>query len=158
MDANELFNGGKFLKSEDVEAAGGEMTLTISKVERKEYEDNGKKEVKGVLSFADDDHQLSLNVTNTNILIGMFGARNIDVAWLGKKITIYVDPNISFSGKIVKGLRIRNINAKEAASQAFWAKVSESFLSPEEGRAILKENGGDFVKALAVLDGDFPQV
>ena len=158
MDANELFNGGKFLKSEDVENAGGDMTLTISKVERKEYEDNGKKEVKGVLSFSDDDRQLSLNVTNTNILIGMFGARNIDVAWVGKKITVYVDPNISFSGKIVKGLRIRNVNAKEAQSQAFWSKVAECFLSPDEGRAILKENGGDFVKALAVLDGDFPQV
>ena len=158
MDANELFNGGKFLKSEDVENAGGDMTLTISKVERKEYEDNGKKEVKGVLSFSDDDRQLSLNVTNTNILIGMFGGRNIDVAWIGKKITVYVDPNISFSGKIVKGLRIRNVNAKEAQSQAFWSKVAESFLSPDEGRAILKENGGDYVKALAVLDGDFPQV
>ena len=158
MDANELFNGGKFLKSEDIEAAGGELTMTINKVERKEYEDNGKKEVKGVLSFSDDERSLSLNVTNTNILIGMYGARNIDTVWIGKKVTLYVDPNVQFSGKTVKGLRVRNVSGKEAASQTFWSKVAESFLSPDEGRAILKENGGDFVKALAVLDGDFPQV
>lgn len=155
MDANELFNGSKFLKSEDVEAAGGELTMTISKIERKEYEDNGKKEVKGVLSFLEDERQLSLNVTNTNVLITMYGASGIDKAWVGKKVTLYVDPNVSFSGKIVKGLRIRNISAKEQASANFWAKVTERFLTPDEGRAILKENNGDFVKALEVLESNF---
>ena len=55
MNVTDLFPSSKFLKSEDVEAAGGEVTLTISKVERKEYEDEGKKEVKGVLSFSDDE-------------------------------------------------------------------------------------------------------
>ena len=156
MDANELFNGSKFLKSEDVEAStGGELTLTISKIERKEYEDNGKKEVKGVLSFLEDERQLSLNVTNTNVLIGMYGASGIDKAWIGKKVTLYVDPNVSFSGKIVKGLRIRNINSKELAATNFWAKVNERYLTPDEGRAILKENNGDFAKALETLESDF---
>lgn len=155
MDANELFNGSKFLKSEDIEAAGGEVTLTISKIERKEYEDNGKKEIKGVLSFSDDDRQLSLNVTNTNILIGMYGASGIDKAWIGKQVTLYVDPNVAYAGKIVKGLRIRNVNSKELAASKFWAKVNERFLTPDEGRAILKENNGDFVKAFDTLESDF---
>ncbi len=155
MDANELFNGSKFLKSEDIEAAGGEVTFTISKIERKEYEDNGKKEIKGVLSFSDDDRQLSLNVTNTNILIGMYGASGIDKAWSGKQVTLYVDPNVAYAGKIVKGLRIRNVNSKELAASKFWAKVNERFLTPDEGRAILKENNGDFVKAFDALESDF---
>ncbi len=155
MDANELFNGSKFLKSEDIEAAGGEVTLTISKIERKEYEDNGKKEIKGVLSFSDDDRQLSLNVTNTNILIGMYGASGIDKAWIGKQVTLYVDPNVAYAGKIVKGLRIRNVNSKELAASKFWAKVNERFLTPDEGRAILKENNGDFAKAFDTLESDF---
>lgn len=155
MNVTDLFPSSKFLKSEDVEAAGGEVTLTISKVERKEYEDEGKKEVKGVLSFADDERQLSLNVTNTNVLVAMYGGQDIDKTWVGKKVTLYVDPNVKYGTKIVKGLRIRNVNGIEAQMNAYWEKVSERFLSPDEGRKILKENGGDFAKAIAVLDSDF---
>lgn len=155
MNVTDLFPASKFLKSEDVEAAGGELTLTISKVERKEYEDEaGKKEVKGVLSFSDDERQLSLNVTNTNVLVSMYGGTNIDVTWVGKKVTLYVDPNVKYGTKIVKGLRIRNVNGIEAQSQAYWSAVAEHFLTPDEGRAILKENGGDFVKALEVINDD----
>ena len=157
MNVTDLFPSSKFLKSEDIEALGGELTLTISKVERKEYEDEGKKEVKGVLSFSDDEHSLSLNVTNTNALVAMYGGTDIDKVWIGKKITLYVDPNVKYGTKIVKGLRIRNQNGIEIQSQAFWAKVAENFLTPDEGRAILKENGGDYVKSLEVLNGDFPQ-
>ena len=155
MNVTDLFPSSKFLKSEDVEAAGGEVTLTISKVERKEYEDEGKKEVKGVLSFADDERQLSLNVTNTNVLVAMYGGQDIDKTWVGKKVTLYVDPNVKYGTKIVKGLRIRNVNGIEAQMNAYWEKVSERFLSPDEGRKILKENNGDFSKAIAVLDSDF---
>lgn len=155
MNVTDLFPSSKFLKSEDVEAAGGEVTLTIAKVERKEYEDEGKKEVKGVLSFSDDERQLSLNVTNTNVLVAMYGGQDIDKTWIGKKVTLYVDPNVKYGTKIVKGLRIRNVNGIEAQMNAYWAKVSERFLSPDEGRQILKENNGDFVKAIAVLDSDF---
>lgn len=155
MNVTDLFPSSKFLKSEDVEAAGGEITLTISKVERKEYEDEGKKEVKGVLSFSDDERQLSLNVTNTNVLVAMYGGQDIDKTWIGKKVTLYVDPNVKYGTKIVKGLRIRNVNGIEAQMSAYWEKVAERFLSPDEGRKILKENNGDFAKALAVLDTEF---
>ena len=155
MNVTDLFPSSKFLKSEDVEAAGGEITLTVSKVERKEYEDEGKKEVKGVLSFSDDERQLSLNVTNTNVLVAMYGGQDIDKTWVGKKVTLYVDPNVKYGTKIVKGLRIRNVNGIEAQMSAYWEKVAERFLSPDEGRKILKENNGDFSKALAVLDTEF---
>lgn len=157
MNVSDLFPSSKFLKSEDVEAAGGEMTLTISKVERKEYEDEGKKEVKGVLSFVEDERQLSLNVTNTNAVVAMYGGQNIDTAWVGKKITLYVDPNVKYGTKIVKGLRVRNVSSIEVVSAEFWREVSERFLTPDEGRAILKEQGGDYKKALEVLKGDFSQ-
>ena len=88
MNVSDLFPSSKFLKSEDVEAAGGEVTLTISKVERKEYEDEGKKEVKGVLSFLEDERQLSLNVTNTNAIVARYGAQNIETAWFGQKVNL----------------------------------------------------------------------
>ena len=156
MNVTDLFPASKFLKSEDVEAAGGEITVTIKSIERKEYEDEGKKEIKGVLSFSDDERSLSLNVTNTNTLVAMYGGQDIDKVWIGKQITLYVDPNVQYAGKIVKGLRIRNVTGVEAQSQAYWKAVAEAFLTPDEGRKILKEKNGDFVAALAVLQSDFP--
>lgn len=155
MNVTDLFPASKFLKSEDVEAAGGEVTLTISKVERKEYEDEaGKKEVKGVLSFSDDERQLSLNVTNTNVLVTMYGGNDIDKHWIGKKVTLYVDPNVKYGTKIVKGLRIRNLNSAEALSHSFWEKVTERFLTPDEGRAVLKKNNGNYAAAIEELEND----
>lgn len=156
MNVTDLFPASQFLKSEDVEAAGGEITLTIKGIERKEYDENGVKEVKGVLSFSDDERRLSLNVTNTNALVAMYGGQDIDKAWIGKKVTLYVDPNVKYGTKIVKGLRIRNVNGIEAQSQVYWSAVAEAFLSPDEGRKILKENNGDFGKALSVISADFP--
>ena len=74
MDANDLFPPSQYLHSEDIEMVG-EMELTITNIARKEFEDdNGKKEVKGDLSFAETEKKLSINVTNTNTLIAMFGS------------------------------------------------------------------------------------
>lgn len=159
MDANELFPPSDFLRSEDVEASGGEMQLTISAVGRKEYDKDGKKEIKGLLSFTETAKKLSTNVTNTNALVSMYGGKNIDVEWVGKKITLFVDYNVKNpnGGGVTKGIRIKQVNEKQAVMDAFWDYANGTmFLSPAEGRAVLTENGGDFVAALAALKGDVP--
>jgi len=51
MDVNELFPESQFLKSEDVENAGGELELTIASVGYKDYEKDGKVDRKGLLAF-----------------------------------------------------------------------------------------------------------
>jgi hypothetical protein len=155
MDANDLFPPSQYLRSEDVELVG-EMQLTITGVSRKEFvDDSGKKEVKGDLTFTETDKKLSINVTNTNTLITMFGAKDIDKNWVGKQITLYVDPNVKYGTKIVKGLRIRLVDPKQDAITAFWFEVKKMGLTNIEGQAIAKENGGDFKKALAALNSPF---
>lgn len=154
MNANDLFPPSEYLKSEDVEESGGEMQLTIKSVARKEYEeDDGTKTVKGVLSFQELEKKLTLNVTNANTLIAMFGKDNIDKAWVGKTVILYVDPNVKYGTKIVKGLRIRLIDPKQDAVTAFWKKAREMGFTQQDGLDHLKQFNNDFVAALAGLVG-----
>ena len=156
MDANDLFPPSQYLRSEDVDAAG-ELLLTITRVERKEFtDDNGKKEVKGDLSFAEIEKKLSINVTNTNTLVSMFGSKDIDKAWVGKQVTLYVDHNVKYGTKIVSGLRIRLIDAKQDAVTAFWTEARKMGFSQQDGLDHLAELKGDFVKALEALVAKSP--
>ena len=155
MDANDLFPPSQYLRSEDVDAAG-EMLLTITKVERKEFtNDDGKKEIKGDLSFAETEKKLSINVTNTNTLISMFGSKDIDKIWVGKSITLYVDHNVKYGTKIVSGIRIRLVDPKQDAVTAFWSAARKMGLTQEEGLAHVKQFNGDFAAALAELKSPF---
>ena len=152
MNANDLFPPSQYLKSADITDAGGELKLTVKTVERMEYnEEDGTKKVKGILYFNETESKLALNVGNTHVMIDMFGAANIEKAWVGKPITLYVEMT-KFQGKEVPGIRIRKINEKQAAIDAFWLKCNELQLSPQEGREHLALFGGDWVKALAGLE------
>ena len=157
MDTNDLFPESKYLKSEDVEQAGGELLLTVTSVARKEYTDeaSGKKEVKGELTFQEVEKKMALNVTNTNVMASMFGSKDIDKAWIGKQITLYVDNAVKYQNKLVKGLRIRLADPKQDAITEFWLTAKKMGLTNIEGQAIAKEHNGDFAAALASLDSPF---
>jgi hypothetical protein len=150
MNLNDIFPSST-LKSADFED-GGEMTMTISKVEMKDIGQEGQKEVKCILSFVENDKAFVLNKTNGYVISEMYGDKNVDVAWIGKPITLHVEMT-TFGGKPTPGIRVKRIDAKTALQNAFWNKITELFFSPDEGRKILKENNGDFAKALAALTG-----
>lgn len=153
MNANDLFPPSQFLKSQDVIDNGGEMELTIKKVDRMQYDDDeGNVKVKGLLEFAEVEQKLALNVTNTRALIAMFGGQEIDKAWIGKPVTLIVEMT-KFQGKEVQGIRIKHVDEKKIIADTFWKKCVELYLSPDEGRAHLGEFGGDYAKALASLEG-----
>ena len=87
-----------------VKDKGGFLNLEIMDVEAKSFEsDDGTKQVKAVLHFKNEDKQLSLNVTNKNILRDSFGA-DTD-GWIGKKITVRVY-RTAYKGKPCDGLTI----------------------------------------------------
>jgi hypothetical protein len=152
MNASDLFPPSEYLKSEDIEEAGGEMQLTVKGVSRKEYEEeDGTKTVKGLLTFNETSKKLSLNVTNTHAMMTMYGEKDIDRVWLGKTVILYVDPNVKNKGKIVKGLRIRLVDEKQDLVTAFWKKAREMGFTPQEGRDHLAQFAGDFKQALEAL-------
>jgi hypothetical protein len=152
MNVNDPFPPSEDLRSEDIESVG-EMELTIAKVERLEFESDGKKQTKGKLSFKETEKHLTLNVTNTNTIAAMFGSKNIDTEWVGKSIILYVDNNVQFGNDIVKGIRVRLIDEKQQTIQAFWTKTRELGFSQKDGQDHLAQFGGDFKKALDALSG-----
>jgi hypothetical protein len=151
MKINDLFPSS-FLKSEDIDDAGGEMRLTIVKVTLETFEgDGGKKEMKPAIEFL-NGKKLLCNKTNAKIIFNTLGEDTDN--WIGKDITLYVDENIQFQGGVTRGIRVRALTGKQASIDAFWKRANELFLTPDEGRAILKENGGDFVKALEAMNAN----
>ncbi len=147
MKLSEMFPSN-LLKAQDVTDSGGEMPLTISKVDMKDFDgDNGAKERKPILYFA-NDKQMVLNKTNGTALGQMFGNDTDD--WVGKEIILIVQ-NVDFAGKTTPAIRIKNLSSKDMQIQEFWRKARELGFSREEGLKHLSEFGGDFVKATAAL-------
>jgi len=155
MNLNDMYPSTS-LKSSDFED-GEEKTLTIKKVEMRSVGQGETAEVKPSITFEEIEQNFVCNKTNGNILGDMFGTKNVDVTWVGKKIILRVEMT-KFQGKDTPGIRVKKIDEKEAARKAFWDYASDVlFLTAEEGRGILKENGGDFVRALAVMKGEQPE-
>ena len=96
----------KFLKKEDV---GGErgVLVTISGCQQANVAMQGADpEMKWTLAFAELDKPMVLNSTNIHMCAKACGSDNTD-DWMGKKVVLYEDPNVTFGGKLVGGIRIR---------------------------------------------------
>jgi hypothetical protein len=96
----------KFLKKEDV---GQGALVTIREVSQQNVaKDGAPEEAKWCLHFDEFDKPLVLNSTNGQIIAKITGIENdIEVGWVGKKIVLYDDPNVSYAGKITGGIRVR---------------------------------------------------
>ncbi len=94
----------KFLKQSDI---GVGQLMTVSSCERHNVAQEGAEpEQKWCLTFAESDKPLVLNMTNIQLCERIFGSDDTD-QWIGKKIVLYVDPNVSYGGKVVGGIRVR---------------------------------------------------
>ena len=88
----------KFLRKEDFPE---DMICTIKSVG---VEEVGQNETRWVIHFNEYQKGMVLNVTSIRVLEQAFG--DDSDRWLGNKVKIYVDPNVSFNGKVVGGLRL----------------------------------------------------
>ena len=73
-------------------------------------------ELKWVLFFREFEKGLVLNSTNGQLIAMATGSENSE-DWNGKQIVLYNDPNVSFQGKLVGGIRVRAVK-KNAKGQA----------------------------------------
>jgi hypothetical protein len=94
----------KFLRKEDIDE---ELIVTIKTVQEEEMPGGGN-EKKWCLYFKELPKGMVLNQTTTRVLEKSFGGEHTD-AWAGKKVTLYVDPNVSFKGQVVGGLRLKPV-------------------------------------------------
>jgi hypothetical protein len=94
----------KFLKQSDI---GTGALMTIESCDKHNVAKEGAEpEHKWCLSFEESDKPLVLNRTNIQLCERIFGSDDTD-EWIGKKIVLYVDPNVSYAGELVGGIRVR---------------------------------------------------
>jgi len=94
----------RFLTHEDLDPAAD--TVVTIKGHGKELIGRGaESSEKFVVYFRELKKGLVLNVTNGKVLTKCFGDE-MDL-WTGKKISLYVKPDVEFGGEIVSAIRIR---------------------------------------------------
>lgn len=97
MELSQVFSSAT-LKASDLQ--GHEPTVTIETVEMKKF-DNGNKLV---ISFKGKEKTLVCNKTNANRIAYAYGTNTDN--WIGKQITLYVEP-VDFQGSTVEAIRVR---------------------------------------------------
>ena len=94
----------KYLKQSDVE---DEREFTIRKIGKGNVaREDEPEDIKWMVAFEETKKPMVLNSTNIQLMAKACGSEDTD-DWVGKKVTIYVDPNVSFGGKLVGGLRVK---------------------------------------------------
>jgi len=110
----------KFLKQTDV---GDGVIVTISGCEQLNVAKEGADaEMKWCLTFEETEKPLVLNSTNGQLIERILGSDDLE-AWVGGKIVLYTDPNVSYGGKIVGGIRARAPKPPKAAPKAAKPKL-----------------------------------
>lgn len=101
----------KFLRKEDFDE---DMVATIKGVKLEDVGNQG--EQRWVVYFREFAKGMVLNVTSIRVLEGAFG--DDSDGWIGKRVMIYVDPNVSFQGRVTGGLRLRTPKPRAAPAPA----------------------------------------
>ncbi len=99
---------GSYLKQEDL---NGDTVATIVDAYGEMLE--GEDKAKLVIKFAEFPKPLILNSTNIRELAAIFRDRDANT-WRGP-IMLYVDPNVTFGGKVTGGIRVRPAASNGAA-------------------------------------------
>lgn len=86
---------------------GKGMLLTIRQINQENVAKQGApEELRWCLHFEEVEKPMVLNSTNGQIIAGITKSEDTD-SWPGQKIVAYDDPNVSFGGKLVGGIRVR---------------------------------------------------
>lgn len=103
----------KFLRKEDFDE---DQICTIKGCRLEDVGRDDAPEQRWVIFFREHPKGMVLNITTIRVLEQAFGGDTDN--WVGKQATVYVDPNVSFGGKIVGGLRLRVQKQKAAPKPA----------------------------------------
>lgn len=94
----------KYLKQDDVPDP---VIVTVQGVKQVNVAKEGAEpEMKWAIKFSEFELPMVLNSTNIHLAAKITGSDDTD-DWKGKELVLYSDPNVSFGGKLVGGLRFR---------------------------------------------------
>jgi hypothetical protein len=91
-----------FLKKEDIPQP---VRVQIATFKLDTVGEGDEAKQKMICYFHGMDKGLALNNTNIHILVSIFGDNMEDM--VGKSVVLWADPNVSFGGKLVGGLRFQ---------------------------------------------------
>jgi hypothetical protein len=108
----------KYLRKEDID---DDTVYTIRGVRQDNLaKEDQPAEMRWVMGFKEQPKPMVLNITSIRVLEQAYGGDTDH--WIGNEVIVYVDPNVSFGGKVVGGLRLRipkkKADPKAAAAQA----------------------------------------
>ena len=110
----------KYLKKEEVGEDGA--IVTVKKFERVNVAmDDQTPDMKWVMHLHEFEKPMVMNSTNIQLAEKAMGSDNTD-DWIGNQLILYLDPNVSFGGKIVGGIRIRAHRQNRAAPRPSAAR------------------------------------
>ena len=121
----------KFLRKED---CGPGILVTVHSVSQQNVAKEGApEEMKWVIHFNETDKPMVLNSTNGQIIAQITGSEDSD-DWTGAELVLYHDPNVSFGGKLVGGVRVRAPRKKAVpvTGKKPVAKTAEPEAEPAE--------------------------
>jgi hypothetical protein len=99
VNVNEFIKSGSgFLSKEDL--GKSRPKVMVSGIDVTEFD--GDKKL--VLKFQGKEKGLTLNKTNTQILAHAWGEETD--GWLGQMVELWVDPYVTFGGKVVGGIKV----------------------------------------------------
>ena len=111
----------KFLRKEDFDE---DQVCTIRSCGLEQVGKEDSQEQRWVLYFREREKGMVLNVTTIRVLEQAYGGDSDH--WIGNKVMVYVDPNVSFGGKVVGGLRLRTPK-KQAVKAPVAPAVADEF-------------------------------
>ena len=88
------------------------VTLTITSARAERFEGDAKPKL--VLSFQETGKDLILNRANIETLVAMYQTEDT-ANWIGRHVTLFVDPNVTFGGRRVGGIRVDAPPAQQPA-------------------------------------------
>lgn len=114
----------KYLKQSDVDQ---DYIVTIEHIEQVNVapKDADKDEFKWTVRFEEFDKPMVLNSTNIQLLAKACDSEDTD-DWIGKQVIVYSDPNVSYGGKLVGGLRIKKYSVAKPVAPKGRAQPARS--------------------------------
>lgn len=103
MNANTLMPKELISGADVHDAKGRSISLNATIAGLKQIEVGQDKELRWALTFRGTERKLTLNVTNKDKLVKLFGAETDD--WIGKKVALY-GAEATFGGKTTQAVRI----------------------------------------------------
>jgi hypothetical protein len=132
---------GNWLKASDL--GDTDHTVTIESVQTQMIGQGEQAKLKLVLKFREFPKPLVCNLTNARAIAKLYGDETDE--WIGKRVTLWVNPDVQFGSEIVEAIRIRSKVPTVSDGLLKWSEAialcAQIGINEPELRQYLKSEG-----------------